>query len=329
MLRLHSPPRYCENRPESITELSQGFDHIRLRLGIRAPPARLYLNQAPSWTFPPKDARSREYPAGRLGWRDSLQCTSELLKPLIFVCGGSGSLRYTATNKRPIPDFLKSFGGWANIRHATIGGGRPKDWAYALGQFREEMKHELRWDDTLGRYMFPTSWKLIVLDDANELQPGGLNAAYLGFQAEQSWAYELLGLEGRHWAAAMYVYPDCAETFQMDARLNTDARTIGTHFRQKWDWHTVSGRDFWTSIEPFAVSMWGRPHERDPWHHGEDGEEQRLLYLFHNFLLDIVYFLHCNTYKGWMQIMERGGPKKQLTKPLPLRTRRPLYPRST
>ena len=94
-----------------------------------------------------------------------------------FHMQGSGSLRYTATNKRPNPDLLKSFGGWANIRHATIGGGRPRDWVSALGKFREEMKHELRWDDTPGRYMFPTSWKLIVLDDANELQPGGLNGA--------------------------------------------------------------------------------------------------------------------------------------------------------
>ena len=75
-LRLYSRAIYCENRPTSMLELAQGFDHVRLRLGIRAPPARLYLNQAPNWLYPP---RTRE--AGstrRAAWGGGTACSVPL-----------------------------------------------------------------------------------------------------------------------------------------------------------------------------------------------------------------------------------------------------------
>jgi len=164
--------------------------------------------------------------------------------------------------------------------------------------------------------MFPTTWKLIVLDDANELQHGGSDAPYIGLQAETSWVYTVLAQEGEFWASCMYIYPDCSGAFRMPSQLDVDAREIASWMRGQ-DWDTVSGRHFWDTLIPFAMSRPGRPRELDPWHHGEAGHEQRLEYHFHNLLLDCVYFLQCNTYKGWLHYMETmvAKPKRQPSAP--------------
>ena len=71
----------------------------------------------------------------------------------------------------------------------------------------------------------------------------------------------------------------------MDARLDGDAKRIADRLSYG-GWHTVSGRPFWESIEPFCVSRPGNPETIDHWHHGERGQENRLEYFVHHFWLD-------------------------------------------
>ena len=94
MLRLYNRAAYHWTRPTLLSELGRGFDTTRERFGVKAPPAALYLSQAPSWVYDQSNPRSKEFPAKRLGYRAPLVEAKELLDPIIFLCGGSGSLKY-------------------------------------------------------------------------------------------------------------------------------------------------------------------------------------------------------------------------------------------
>ena len=97
---------------------------------------------------------------------------------------------------------------------------------------------------------------------------GGAGGKYFGLTEEAKAAYDDLHEEALHWGSRVYVYPDCSRAFRMDARLDLDAKRIADRLSYG-GWHTISGRPFWETIEPFCVSKPGNPETIDHWHHGE------------------------------------------------------------
>ena len=251
-----------------VEVLAATLDSMREKFCPNAPSSRAYTHQCPGYHSIPPGSTGHRVP--RVGWRQTLQHESQLLEQVTFVCGGSGSLRYKHKSRKCMTACLKQVAGWKNLHSGIYAGGRPRHWVQELRKFRHDNMQFLTHDSVHNQFLFPASWKLIVMDDSNELMPGGSEGSYYGLTEEAKKAYDELHEEALRWGSRVYVYPDCSRAFRMPAQLDTDARRIADRMGHG-GWHTISGRPFWESIEPFCVSRPGTPEVIDHWHHGERG----------------------------------------------------------
>ena len=116
---------------------------------------------------------------------------------------------------------------------------------------------------------FGTQCVVIAIDAHNGLQMGN---TYTGLQynspSGRTMYQEYCSFvdELSHIAQAVYAYSDCAERFQMDERLDEEARTCAVLARSygmiPYAWST-----FWEYIKPFWLGMESGGRSMNCWHH--------------------------------------------------------------
>ena len=96
-------------------------------------------------------------------------------------------------------------------------------------------------------WKYPPSIVLVITDDGNTLEEPGVNKGYTGLdhrmkngRLAREW-YEDLFTEASLFSAALYVYPNCHETFEMSPRLEEDALFLKAR-AQYYGLHTLAGR---------------------------------------------------------------------------------------
>ena len=106
----------------SVEMLAATLDSLRDKLCPNAPSSRAYTHQCPDYhTIPPGSSGHR---APRVGWRQTLQHESALLDQVVFVCGGSGSLKYKHKSRKCMTASLKQVAGWKiSTPVSTLGAG--------------------------------------------------------------------------------------------------------------------------------------------------------------------------------------------------------------
>ena len=108
------------------------------------------------------------------GARRTVRGMAGILTPTSVVCCGSGLMRYPlpGKGKSQLGQLRTSF-GWINIYDGVIAGGGPREWIYVLQQFRNTRQDRLTYNEATMAWQIPASWKLVIVDGANALQPGG------------------------------------------------------------------------------------------------------------------------------------------------------------
>ena len=113
-----------------------------------------------------------------------------------------------------------------------------------------------------GGAQFPAEFVLVIVDDANTLQPKGWGHDYLGRTSEVIKQYEELWRLAKYFSSVMYCGSDCADTFRIDRQLDTDMAWLMSCAKQQ-GFHACSLKSFWKTLEPFCVSQKGDPSSID------------------------------------------------------------------
>ena len=199
---------------------------------------------------------------------------------------------------RSIVDVVKGFGRWSNMTNFIYGGAKVNDWLKCMRDWRADHALLLQQDPTNGSWQFPPEFMVIVLDDANTLQPGGYNAQYAGLTPAVLDLYNEFFAELRYFSNVAYGYSDCPGTFRMSAQLAPDMVRLGAMAVTNGH-HAFSLAKFWEQTEPFCVTEKGNPSSMDWWHRGERGEKKLLEACWHQLFVKVVYFLAAVNYRNW------------------------------